>query len=68
MKITIDAPPHQNLHFGGGASTEPITEIALTLPAGSSMEEMVTAFKTVLYAQTYNPDTINRAFGEDEDE
>ncbi len=64
MKIIINAPQS----FIGTSVREPFDEVELTLPDGASLEEMVTCFKTILYAQTYHPDTINRAFGEYDDE
>jgi hypothetical protein len=64
MKIIINAPQS----FLGTSVREAFNEVEFTLPDGANLEEMVTCFKAILYAQTYHPDTINRAFGEDEDE
>jgi len=60
MKVIINIPTD---YFG--STRDAIDEVELTLAPNPDLEEMVQAFKTVLYAQTYHSDTIDRAFGED---
>ena len=57
MKIIIDIEPVKN--GWGGAASEDIREMHLTLPPSPSIEDMIHAFRAVLYAQTYHPDTID---------
>jgi len=64
MKIIINTP--HNLDFG--EIREPFDEVELTLPEEATLQEMVTAFKTALYAQTYHPSTIDGVFEKYEDQ
>ena len=59
MKVTIDIP----FESITGEPRDEIDELNITLLPNSSLEELVQAFKTIMYAQTYHPDTIEETFG-----
>ena len=62
MKITIDLP-FKSLT---GTHSPDIEELHIKLHANATLEELVHAFKTIMYAQTYTSDTIEETFGGEE--
>ena len=62
MKVTVDIPFKAIYGLGDPY----IEELHLKLPENATLEELVHAFKTIMYAQTYTSDTIEETFGGEE--
>ena len=62
MKIIINIPND----YGATEVRDTFDEMDLTLPPNPDLEEMRNCFKSILYGLGYHPDTIERAFGDEE--
>ena len=62
MKIIINIPND----YGATEVRDTFDETEFTLATNPSLEEIVQLFKLILYLLTYHPDTIARAFGDEE--
>ena len=60
MRVILDIP----FESITGEAYEPIKEIHITLPCNATTRDLVHAFKTIMYAETYTGDTIEETFNE----
>jgi len=58
MKLTIDIPPVNNIMYSGRQDCEAVTDLNIKLCVGSTPDDIISAFRTAMYALSYHPNTI----------